>query len=197
MKIADPFDLMPISIRRQQFAMEAMKRYSILAFSLAGLFGGLVVMRWQERETRRRSIFDLMAQAIPVRDQRLESLKLQQNNEQLSKVLTALASAEPRDTLLQSLAAVTEGVVDFGLTPRQLHLRLAVESADGASIPVWATAMMQMTVETNDDSLAVRAHEAISSEERFVNVQTKGLSKFGELNRTELVAVPRAEVLLP
>jgi len=196
-KIADPFDLMPISIRRQQFAMEAMKRYSILAFSLAGLFGGLVVMRWQERETRRRSIFDLMAQAIPVRDQRLESLKLQQNNEQLSKVLTALASAEPRDTLLQSLAAVTEGVVDFGLTPRQLHLRLAVESADGAAVPVWATGMMQMTVETNDDSLAVRAHEAISSEERFVNVQTKGLSKFGELNRTELVAVPRAEVLLP
>ena len=197
MKIADPFDLMPISIRRQQFAMVAMKRYSILALTLAGLFGGLVVMRWQERETRRRSIFDLMAQSLPVRDQRLEALKLQQSNEQLGKVLAALASAEPRDTLLQSLAAVTEGVVDFGLTPRQLHLRLAVESADGAAVPVWATAMMQMTVETNDDSVAVRAHEAISNQERFVNVQTKGLSKLGELTRTELVAVPRAEVLLP
>jgi len=197
MKIADPFDLIPISIRRQQFAMVALRRYSILALTLAGLFGGLVVMRWQERETRRQSIFDLMAQAIPVRDQRLEALKLQQSNEQLGKVLAALASAEPRDTLLQSLAAVTQGVVDFGLTPRQLHLQLAVESADGAAVPVWATAMMQMTVETNDDSVAVRAHEAISSEERFVNVQTKGLSKLGELTRTELVAVPRAEVLLP
>ncbi len=197
MKIADSFDLMPLSIRRQQSAVAAITRYGMLAIVLAGLFGGLLVMRWQEREKRRLMLFDLMAQAVPVRDQRLESLKLQQSNKQLKKIIEAAASAQPRDTMLQSLASVTEGVVDFGLKPRQLHLRLAVESATGVTIPTWATPMMQMTVETEDNALAGRAHEAIASEQRFENIETMGLSKLGLITRTELVAIPRAEVLLP
>ena len=85
MKTTDSFDLMPLSIRRQQSAVVATTRYVVLAIVLAGLFGGLSVMRWQKRETQRLMLFDLMAQAIPVRDQRLESLKLQQSNKQLRK----------------------------------------------------------------------------------------------------------------
>jgi hypothetical protein len=197
MKVSDPFDLTPISIRRQQLANAALTRYAMLAITLVGLLSGLVVMRWQERELRQLALRDLMAKAVPIRDQRLESLQLHQSNEQLKKIVTAVASAEPRDSLLQSFAALTEGVVSIGFQPRQLHLRLAIEPVDGSSSAVWAKPTMQMTVESEDDSLAVRAHESLANEDRFKDVQTLGVSKLGKVTRTDLVAIPRAEALLP
>lgn len=197
MTIVDPFDLTPISVRHQRSATAAISRYIVFTIVLSGLLSSLIITRWQQRERQRLSLHNLMSEALPIRDKRLESLRLQQSNQQLKAIVEAVESAEPRDSLLQTLAAVTEGVVDFGLEPRQLHIRLAVEPPAHVPTPAWANASMKMTVETSDDSLAIRAHESIANEERFENVKTLGLSRLGDVTRTDLVAVPRAEVLLP
>lgn len=197
MKPVDPFDLTPLSVRHHRSAMAAISRYVIFTIVLSGLLGSLMITRWQQRERQRVALSNLMKQAIPIRDKRLESLRLQQSNQQLKIIVDAVASAQPRDSLLQSLAAVTEGVVDFGLEPRQLHIRLAVEPPSLSSTPAWASPLMKMTLETDDDSLAIRAHEAIAGEDRFDDVKTVGLSRLGATSRTDLVAVPVSEVLLP
>ena len=197
MNKVDPFDLTPLSIRHQQSLRSALNRYTILTLLLGGVVGFLVGIRWREREQKRASLAELMAQALPIRDWRLESLRLQQSNAQLAKIVVAVASAEPRDSMLQSLAAVTEGVTDFGLTPRQLHLRLAVEPTGEAANSGWAAATMKVTLETKTDALALRAHESIAREDRFTDIKTLGISKLGNLTRAELVGIPHAEVLLP
>ncbi len=197
MKTIDPFDLTPQSIQQQKSAIDAMTRYSIFAIVLSGLLVSLIVTRWQQRGHQRLALKELMTTATPIRDHRLEALRLQQSTEQMKKLMAAVASARPRDSLLQSLAATTEGVVDFGLQPRQLHLRLAVEPRLDRPDANWAVATMKMTVETKDDSLAIRAHESISDDERFGEIKSLGLSKLAGVTRTELIATPRAEVLLP
>ncbi|MGV3483751.1 MAG: hypothetical protein ACO1RT_04980 [Planctomycetaceae bacterium] len=197
MMALDPFDLTPLSIRRQQAAMAAISRYLVFALILSGFLSSLLISRWQHRERQAIAMKKLMEQALPIRDKRLESLRLQQGNQQLQRIVDAVASAQPRDSLLQSFAAATEGALEAGLTPRQLHIRLAIEPPNESSMPSWAIPAMKMTLESDTDTPAIRAHEAISKEDRFTDMKTQGLSRIGEITRTDLVGMPVAEVLLP
>ncbi len=195
MKTRDCFDLMPLSIHRRQLASRVLANYTIAAVTLSVLLGAICVSRWHDRQCSQASLDILMQTAIPVRDNRIQALKLQQSNEQLSKMIAAVQTARPRDSVLQSLAAVVESVSDFGLRTRHFHLRLATERVAGDTET--ATASMRLTVETADDSVAVNAHDAIADEDRFCNTQTVGLTKIGDVTHAELVATPRSEVMLP
>jgi hypothetical protein len=154
-------------------------------------------MRIQERNQKNAALFALINEAVPIRDMRLATLKLQQNNQQLAKVVDAVASAEPRNSLLQVFADATTGFGTSGVIPKELHLRLAIETASPTPDKTWANSTLRMTVEAADGTMASQAHEALRTSQRLTKVESLGLIKVGELTRSEMIATPNAEVLLP
>lgn len=195
--IKDSFDLTPSSVRRQKAVVAALTKYLIAAILFVGLLAGLGMMRVQERNQKNAALIALMNEAVPIRDMRLEALRLQQNNQQLAKIVDAVASAEPRDSLLQVFADATTGFGATGVVPRELHLRLAIETQESSTDTSWARPSLRMTVEATDGSLASEAHEALRSSGRLSEVEALGLIKVGDVTRSDIVAIPLAEVLLP
>lgn len=196
MLLSDSFDLTPSSVRRQKAAIAALTKYLIVAILLVGLLTGLSMMRVQERSQKNAALFALMNEAIPIREMRLETLRLQQSNQQLKKVVEAVATAEPRNSLLQAFADATTGFGQTGVVPKEMHLRLAMETSGEPAKP-WAQSTLRLTVEATDGSLASQAHEVLRESKRFTDVEAHGLVKVGDVTRSEITAIPLAEVLLP
>lgn len=195
--IRDAFDLTPATIRQQKASIAALTNYLVASILLCGLLSGVAMMRLQERKQQTAALRSLMNEAVPVREMRLEALRLQQRNQQLAKVIDAVASAKPHDSLLQAFADATTRLGRSGVTPKEMHLRLAIESSGSTSPNHWAEPKLKMTVEANDGLLASQAEELLNQTARFTNVEVQGLVKVGDVTRSEVVAIPLAEVLLP
>jgi hypothetical protein len=195
--MGDSFDLTPSSVRRQKAAITVLSKYLIAIILLVGLLSGLCLMRVQERNVKSAALYALMNEAVPVRDMRLETLKLQQRNQQLASIVDAVATAEPRDSLLQTFADATTGFGTSGVVPKEIHIRLAVEAPGSRTDNSWASSTLRMTVEAIEGSLLPQAHETLRGSKRLGEVETLGLIKIGDLTRSEITATPRAEVLLP
>ncbi len=197
MRTIDPFDLTPLSIHRGQAAAAALGRYVLAWIALVGIIAGICIFRWNDRQRQQIDVIELMSQAIPIRDQRFEALRLQRDNDLLRRCVDSVATARPQDSLLQCFAAIIESTSVAGLRPTELHLQLPHEVTSGDAASNISSGIVKLTVEVGGETESFRAHESLTAEARLGAAKTLTISQVGQSTRVELAAVPRAEVVLP
>jgi hypothetical protein len=195
--ISDPFDLTPASVRYQQTARSIAKRYLFVAVTLGGLLLSVLLSRLQSQKEQTRSLHELASRAMPVDEYRRTATLLDESNAIVEQAIEAVESARPNDSLLQGLAAAAQASVTKGLQPRQLHLRLAVEQPDGLNASALAQSHLRMMTETNDAAIVSTISDLFDDELRFTDLKIESVAPVGETVRTEMVATPRTEAILP
>jgi hypothetical protein len=197
-----PFNVLPPSFSYQQRVRSSFYSWLSIVGTLAVILVAVILASLLRRSEIKQRNEQIVASALPLISLRQDVQRLETFNEQCEQACRAVETAQPDDSLLQTIAAiaVVSESAQPGILVDSVQLRLPIEYPESPTAPSWAEPILAISARVINAEAASSWGDQLNELDRIANAVVESDSAVAGptgLTQIHVKATPLATRVLP